>query len=386
MPEQFLHGVEVIEMDGGPRPIKTAKSSVVGLIGTAPNADAAKFPLNTPVLIAGNRKDAAGLGNTGTLAAAVDGVFDQAGAMIVVIRVAEGATDAETFSNVIGGVDDATGAYEGVEAFLSAESVLGVKPRILIAPGFTNQTAILTALVTIAERLRAVIIADGSNTNDSAAIQYAAGFGSDRIFLVDPWVTVWDTTADAEALQPGSARVAGLLVKSDNERGFWWSPSNLEINGITGTGRAVDFSLGDVNCRANLLNENKVATIIRQEGYRLWGNRTLSADPKWAFLSVRRTADMINDSLQKAHLWAVDRNITSTYIEDVREGVNAYLRHLTQIGAIIGGECWFDPDANAPDQIAQGKVVFDFNFTPPYPAEHITFRSRLVNDYLEEIA
>ena len=94
---------------------------------------------------------------------------------------------------------------------------------------------------------------------------------------------------------------------------------------------------------------------------------------------------MINDSLLKAHLWAVDQNITKTYIEDVSEGVNNYLRHLQAIGAIIGGKCWADPELNTPDQITQGKVYFDFDFTPPYPAEHITFRSRMVDDYLEEL-
>jgi uncharacterized protein len=65
--------------------------------------------------------------------------------------------------------------------------------------------------------------------------------------------------------------------------------------------------------------------------------------------------------------------------------VNAYLRFLTSLGAILGGKCWADPDLNTPDQIAQGKVYFNFDFTPPYPAEHITFRSHLVNDYLTEI-
>nr|WP_235661225.1 phage tail sheath C-terminal domain-containing protein [Candidatus Hamiltonella defensa] len=106
---------------------------------------------------------------------------------------------------------------------------------------------------------------------------------------------------------------------------------------------------------------------------------------KWAFLSVRRTADMINESLLKAHLWAVDQNITKTYIEDVTEGVNAYLRDLRAMGAIIGGQCWADPELNTPSNMSQGHLFFDFDFTPPYPAEHITFRSSLVNDYLEEI-
>ena len=67
------------------------------------------------------------------------------------------------------------------------------------------------------------------------------------------------------------------------------------------------------------------------------------------------------------------------------EGVSNYLRYLTSIGAILGGSCWADPDLNTADQIAQGKIFFDFDFTPVYPAEHITFRSHLVNDYVQEI-
>lgn len=381
----FLHGVEVIEIDAGPRPISTVRSSVIGLVGTAPDADATQFPLDTPVLIAGSRKEAAGLGATGTLPGVIDDIFDQAGALVVVIRVAEGADDAATLSKVIGGVDTATGQYKGVQALLAAESVVHVAPRILIAPGFTHQAALVSELLGLADRLRAVIIADGPNSNDTGAIDYGGQFGSPRLYVVDPWVRVWDATANGEVVRPASGRVAGMIAKSDNERGFWWSPSNREMYGIVGTARAVDFTLGDANARANLLNENKIATIIRKDGYRLWGNRSCSSDPKWAFLSVRRTADMINESLLRAHMWAVDRNITRTYMEDVLEGVNAYLRHLRAIGAIINGKAWADPELNTPDQIMQGKVYFDFDFSANYPAEHITFRSHLVNDYLLEI-
>jgi phage tail sheath protein FI len=94
---------------------------------------------------------------------------------------------------------------------------------------------------------------------------------------------------------------------------------------------------------------------------------------------------MINESLLAAHLRAVDRHITKTYVEEVRERVNAYLRHLKAQGAILGGQCWADPELNTPAAIAEGKVYFDFDFTPPYPAEHVVFRSHLVDHYLEEI-
>lgn len=495
MPEQFLHGVEVVEIDDGQRPISTVRSSVIGLVGTAEDAESAvaasltvgsvdannglvftaatagvagndigvylrnpqaasqalsvsvsgttitvnlatdgdsdvtstaaevdaaivastaasaligvadlgessgagvvtptakvlpltggldaALPLNTPVLVT-KRTEAARFGSDGTIPAALDGIWDQAGAWVVVVRVAEGVDDAATLTNIIG---DGT-AGTGVHALVGAESVVHVVPRILIAPGFTDEQAAVTELVGIAERLRAVVIADGPNTTDAAAITYRGNFGSDRVYLVDPQVKYWDTATNAEASQVASPRVAGIIAKSDNERGFWWSPSNREMLGITGTVRAIDFELGDPLSRANYLNENEVATIIRKDGYRLWGNRSCSADPKWAFLSVRRTADMIHESLLRSHLWAVDRNITKTYIEDVLESVQAYLSHLVAVGAIIGGRVWADEELNTPDQIAQGKVYFDFDFTPPYPAEHITFRSHLVNDYLVEI-
>ena len=307
--------------------------------------------------------------------------------MVVVTRV-ERAVDAngdydeaQTKSNVIGNGD----AFSGVHGFSSAQSMVHVTPRILVAPGFSHNMEVVSELEGIANKIKAVILADGPNTTDADAITYRGNFGSDRVFIIDPSVKVFDTTTSSYVAQPASPRVAGLISKMDNEKGFWWSPSNQIITGIAGTWRPVDYAHGNPNSKANLLNENEVTTIIHQDGYRLWGNRTTSSDPKFAFLSVRRTADMIQESLLRAHLWAVDRNITRFYAEDVKEGVNAYLRNLKAKGAILGGECYLDPELNTPENIASGKIYFDFDFTPPYPAEHVTFRSHLVNDYIEEI-
>lgn len=467
----FLHGVEVLEIDSGARTITTVKSSVIGIVGTAPNADPDAFPINTPTLIAGSQREAAKLDllgtGEGTLPKALDAILDQIGAVVIVVRVEEGATDAETLANIMGGVDANTGKYEGVHALLGAESVVGYAPRILCVPGFTHTrvqngvtaitigaggsgytsaptvtltggggtgataeatvaggvvtkitvtnpgsgyttaptvalsggngtgatatasvgaaaNAVVSELLGIANRLRAVIIADGPNTNDADAIAYRGDFGSKRVYVVDPKVLVLDE--DGTTITDWSSpRVAGLIARVDNELGFWWSPSNQIINGIQGTARTIDFVLGDASSRANLLNESEVATIVRQDGFRLWGNRTCSSDPKWAFLCVVRTADIINDSLLRAHLWAVDRGITKQYVNDVIEGVNAYLRNLVGLGAILGGTCWADPDLNTADQIADGKVYFDFDFTAVYPAEHIIFRSQLTNDYISEV-
>lgn len=385
MPEQFLHGVEVVEIDTGTRPIRTVRSSVIGLVGTAPNADADKFPLNKPVLIAGKRSDAAGLGDAGTLMPAIDDIFDQAGAIVVVVRVEEGIDDAATLSNVIGGTDAITGLPEGLQVLLTAESELGVAPRILVVPEFSQEQAVVADLISIATKLRAVIIADGPNSNDADAIAYRDNFGSDRVYLVDPWVKVWDTVTSTEIIRPASARVAGVIAKSDAERGFWHSPSNRLIDGILGTARPIDFTLGDATSRANILNEKEVTTIIQRDGYRLWGNRTLSADPKWAFLKRRRIADMINESIMQAHFWAVDRNADRTYFEDVIEGVNAYGRRMITVGALVGFKCWADPDLNTPEALEAGQVFFDYDWVETPTAEHITFRSMINNGYLSEV-
>ncbi len=375
----FLHGIEVIEIDHGPRPIRTASSSVIGLVGTAPNADATAYPINTPVLITGSQSAIKTLGDIGTLAPALDGIFDQTGAAVVIARVEQGENAAETQGNIIGNNIEKTGMW----ALTGAMSKVGVQPRILIAPGFTHIAAVTTELIAVANRLRAIVVADGPNTTDAEAITFSGGFGSDRLYIVDPQVQV--SRKGVIVSEPVSARVAGLIAKSDNEHGFWRSPSNQEIHSIVGIARPIDFLFGDRNVSANLLNEKNVTTIIRQNGFRLWGNRSTASDPKYAFLSVRRTADMIFDSILRAHLWAVDRNISKTYIEDVVESVTNYLRELQNLGAILGGECWADPKLNTPESLAQGKVYFDFDFGPSCPAERLTFRAQINNDYLSKI-
>lgn len=473
MSTDFLHGVEVITVDGGPRPIQTIRSAIIGLVGTAPAATVGAFPLNTPVLV-NSRGGFAGVGATGTLPKALKGIFAQFSPFVVVVRVEEGVTPAETLANIIGGVDVTTGARSGIQAFKDSQAQLGVSPMLLIAPGFTGDrptglsavnvtnngagytvapdvaftgggadpgkvlptghavlgtgadaakvvavvidthganllaapavafsgggggagaaaTAVVgayknpaaAALETIAAALRAHAILQGPNTTDAAAITYRNDFGSRRIYIVDPKVSVLDgTDIGAADVAP---YVAGLIARIDHEVGFHKSPSNETINDILGTDRPVDYALGDPNCRANLLNENEVATIIRDEGFRLWGNRTCSDDPKFAFLSVSRTADMIDLSIQRGHRWACDKPISKGYFDDVVNSVNAYLRQLKARGAILGGRCWVDPDFNSAADLTAGKVTFSYDFTAPAPAERVTFRSSVVDDYIAEL-
>ncbi|WP_375592172.1 phage tail sheath subtilisin-like domain-containing protein [Chitiniphilus eburneus] len=379
----FFHGVTVTLIDTGPRPIAIPSSSIVGLVDTyTPGAGLAEP--NRPILLTSYREAVAAFGASSAIAQAAQAIYTRASAVIVAIGVAAAGDDAALTSAIIGGVD-IDGHRTGLQALLDGKSVHNAQPRLIIAPGHSSKQAVATAMDALAAKLRAIAIVDGPNTDDEAALAYAENFGSKRIYLVDPGVKVWDTQADAEALVPASAYTAGLFAWTDKEYGFWASPSNKEFVGIVGTRRPVEFLDGDETCRANLLNAANITTIIRDGGYRLWGNRTLSSDPKWAFVTRVRTVDIVMDAILYAHKWAVDRSITKTYVDDVTAGLEAFMRDLKAQGAIINFEVYPDPDLNTASQLEQGRVYWNIRFTDVPPAENPIFRVEVTNQWITEV-
>jgi phage tail sheath protein FI len=144
-----IFGISIRKVDEGARPVLAADLSTIGLIGPAPLADFAMFPLDTPVVLNSNdSKTTKKLGESGYLSDAVRGINDQLGetqfaARVVVVRTAEG-TDIDpavklqqTISKIAGDSISGTGLW----AFLKSPSKLGCTPRILLAPGYTSQMA-----------------------------------------------------------------------------------------------------------------------------------------------------------------------------------------------------------------------------------------------------
>src|SRR5690606_37635959 len=104
MPDQYHHGVRVIEVNEGVRPIRTIANSIIGIVCTATDADADVFPLNTPVLITSVLTALGSAGTAGTLAKTLDAIADQGAPIILAVRVEEGIDEAATTTNVIGTV------------------------------------------------------------------------------------------------------------------------------------------------------------------------------------------------------------------------------------------------------------------------------------------
>jgi len=394
MPANYLHGVQVIEKVSAARPIRTVNTAVIGIVGTAPDADPAAFPLDVPVLIAGDRTLAGKLDTTGqgrgTLPAAMDAIFNQIAPLIVVVRVAEvrlasGAIDqAATQSNVIGTVT-ATGKHTGLQALLVAETITGVRPRILGAPGFSHAPGVAAALEAVANRLRAFAYVDLAAASPSAAITARSAHGAKRTMLLWPKIKAWSTAANAAVDVPASAFALGLRAKLDNDVGWHKSLSNAVITGAIGISQPVDWALQDPNSTANLLNANEITTIIRQGGFRFWGNRTPATDPVWAFEVAVRTGDVLADSIAEAHLWAMDKPMSKQLFEEIVEGVNAKFRELKAQGYIVDGKAWLDQDLNTKTSLAAGKLWIDYEYTPVPPLENLNFNATITDRYLLEL-
>jgi len=380
----FFHGVTVTNVDAGARSIALPSSSIIGLVDTFTEGAGATAKYNDLYLITNDREAVAAWGPTAAITKACQAIFTRAKAVIVACGVAKGTDAAALTSAVIGGVL-ANGKRTGLQALLDGKSRFNAQPRLIIAPKHSATQAVATAMDALAGKLRALAIIDGPGTTDEAAMAYAKNFGSKRVFMVDPGVQQWDTTANATVDGPGSAWTAGLFAWTDAEYGFWASPSNKEFVGITGTTRSVEFLDGDDTCRANLLNNANIATIIRDDGYRLWGNRTLSSDAKWAFVTRVRTMDIVMDAILYGHKWAVDRSITATYVKDVTDGLQAFMRDLKNQGAIINFEVYADPVLNTASQLEQGKVYWNIRFTDVPPAENPNFRVEVTNQWLTEV-
>ena len=379
-----FHGVTVTLVDTGARVIALPSTSIIGLVDTFTPGETATAQPNDLVLLTSEREAVAAFGDDSAITRAAKAVFIRAKAVIVACGVTKLDDPALQTSAIIGGVL-VSGQRTGLQALLDGKSRFNAQPRLLIAPKHSATQAVATAMDALAGKLRAIAIVDGPNTTDEAVLAYAKEFGSKRVFMVDPGVQQWDTLLNKTVDAPASAFAAGLFAWTDTEYGFWASPSNKELVGITGTTRPIEFLDGDETCRANLLNNANITTIIRDGGYRLWGNRTLSTDAKWSFVTRVRTLDIVMDAILFGHKWAVDRSITKTYVKDVTEGLQAFMRDLKNQGAVINFEVFADPELNTASQLEQGKVYWNIRFTDVPPAENPNFRVEVTNQWLTEV-
>lgn len=385
MATDYHHGVRVVEVNDGIRPIRTIATAVIGIVCTSDDADATYFPLNTPVLVTNIMTAIGKAGVEGTLAKTLDAIADHGAPIVVVVRVAKGLDEAATTTNAIGTVT-VGGQYTGMQALLAAEAKVGVRPRILAAPGIDNQD-VAAALATIAQKLRAFayVSAWGCDTV-SEAIAYRANFSQRELMLIWPDFLAWDTATSATATAWATARSVGLRAKLDEEIGWHKTLSNIGVNGVTGISKDVFFDLQNPATDAGLLNADEVTTLVRRDGFRFWGSRTCAHDPLFAFENYTRTAQILADTIAEAHMWAVDKPMHPSLVKDIIEGINAKFRELKGLGYIVDASAWYNTEVNDATTLKSGKLYIDYDYTPVPPLENLVFQQRITDRYLVDFA
>lgn len=366
-----MHGITTNILTVGARAIAPLATAIIGLVCTADDADALAFPLDKPVLVTDIRKALADAGTDGTLKLTLEAINDQVSPVLIVVRVAEEAIEADQNDAVIGAMTG--GSYTGLQALLAAEVQTGHRPRIIAAPGLDNQV-VTTAMVVIAQKLRGMTYAAAVGADIATVATYRENFSARELMLIWPNFT-GGFAGDAVA------RAVGLRALIDEQQGWHKTISNVAINGVTGLSKDIYFDIQDASTDAGALNTAQVTTLVRSNGFRFWGNRTTSDEPLFAFESSVRTSQVLQDEIANGLRWAIDKPLTVGLIKDILETINARFRSLVSQGKMIGGKAWYDSANNSDVDLASGKIVIDYDFTPAAPAENLVLNQRITDRY-----
>ncbi|WNF01116.1 phage tail sheath subtilisin-like domain-containing protein [Streptomyces luomodiensis] len=209
-----------------------------------------------------------------------------------------------------------------------------------------------------------------------------AGYDSRYAALYYPWVRVFDPAAGRNTTVPPSGHIAGVWARSDAERGVHKAPANEVVRG------AVDLELRLSKGEQDLLNPIGVNCVraFPGRGIRVWGARTLSSDPAWRYLNVRRLFNYLEESILLGTQWVVFEPNDDRLWSSIRRNVTAFLTEEWRRGALFGrtaDEAFYvrcDRDNNPQESIDQGRVVCEIGVAPVKPAEFVVFRLAQFSD------
>lgn len=373
------HGITANEYTDGVRSISDITTAIIGMVCTAEDADAKVFPLNTPVFATSAYDLLAKAGTKGTLAKSLDAIVDQADAQVVIVRVAESKNAEEQKANVIGTAEG--GNYTGLKALRRAKAVTGFTPKILGVPELDSQD-VLTELVGVAQATRAFAYGSaGGNPDITEVGNYRKNFGQRELMLIDNEFMAFDPSTKKTETAATIARILGARAKLDKNVGWHKSISNTEINGVSGLKFARSFDLLDKNCDANTLNNKDVTTLIREDGFRVWGNRTCTNDSMMAFEVATRTAQIIQETIASAFMWALDKPMHPSLMEDIIMAINAKLAQYVNKGFILGARVFIDKTLNTSETVQAGQFTISYEFTWVPPLENMVFNQHVTDTF-----
>jgi phage tail sheath protein FI len=263
---------------------------------------------------------------------------------------------------------------------------------LLVAPdaentNVPNRFQITNAVVNQCERLRDrfAILSTPEGEGNVQALRKPRDSTYAAVYF--PWVRVVDPRTQQTLLVPPDGHVAGIFARSDRNRGVHKAPANEVVRGIVNRDlspviRPLQFhvSAGE----HDVLNPRGI-NVIRDfradgRGIRLWGARTLSSDPLWVYVNVRRIFLFVRESVDEGTQWVVFEPNDETTWARVRQTVGNFLLTVWRSGALRGlteEEAFFvrcDRTTMSEADIDAGRLICEVGIAPVKPAEFVIFR------------
>ncbi|MFJ9608859.1 phage tail sheath family protein [Kitasatospora sp. NPDC101176] len=232
-------------------------------------------------------------------------------------------------------------------------------------------------------RYRMAIVDPPKDSAISGVRRFRAQFDSSYAALYYPWLRITDPTrrpdpgAPVPMLDvPPSGFVAGIYARSDTERGVFKAPANEVVHGMG------EFVTNVTYDRQAVLNPEGINALRFFEGrsHRVWGARTMSSDPEWKYVNVRRLFIYLEHSIDKSTQWAVFEPNNERLWASVRQSVEDFLLVTWKSGALMGSkpeEAFFvrcDRTTMTQNDIDNGRMICLIGVAPTYPAEFVIFR------------
>jgi phage tail sheath protein FI len=252
-------------------------------------------------------------------------------------------------------------------------------------PDDDTSFSIHSLLVAHCELLRyRFAIVDGPRDATLNAIRHYRGrFDTKYAALYHPWIEILNplqrpaqgAPPDRMVLPP-SGFVAGIYARSDIERGVHKAPANEVVRGLT------KFEVNINKGRNDVLNPEGINALrfFEGRGNRVWGARTMSSDPEWKYVNVRRLFIFLEHSVDKSTQWAVFEPNNERLWANVRREVEDFLLVLWKDGALMGDKpekAYFvraDRTTMTQNDLDNGRLIVLVGVAPTYPAEFVIFR------------
>jgi len=271
----------------------------------------------------------------------------------------------------------------GLKQFEDLEEVsIVAAPGATAGMGETRQRpvslGIIQCLISHAERMRyRIAVLESGNKQDLTEVStLRAGLDSKHAALYYPWVRVFDPITKQEISLPPAGFVAGIYARNDTERAVYKAPANEVVTLAIGFERTLNKAQQEV------LNPRGVNCFryFEGRGYRLWGARTISSDPEWKYVNLRRYFAYLERSIDVGTQWAVFEPNGPQLWANVRRTVSDFLFNEFVSGAFLGDRpetSYFvrcDRSTMTQNDIDNGRLVCLVGVAVVKPAEFVIFR------------